>query len=127
VIGGELSICRLPAGSGLPAWAAPSKGAARGALTTVSWTAEETSVVCASALVPADVAADPGWRALAVEGPLDLRLTGILASIATSLAEADVALFAVSTYDTDYVLVKAQELEAAKRALVAAGHSVRLP
>jgi hypothetical protein len=122
---GDVSICRLPAGSGVPAWAAPGTSTARGPLTSVTWTIHETSVVCASVLVPDDVQADEGWRALEVMGPLDLDLTGVLASLAGPLAEAGVALFAVSTYDTDYVLIKTPWLEAAMAALRAAGHSVR--
>lgn len=122
---GELSISRLPAGSGLPAWASPGKGAARGALTSISWTSEETSVVCASTLVPADIQADRGWRALQVAGPLDLGLTGVLASLAQPLAQAGIAVFVVSVYDADYLLVKQASLDAAITALEAAGHSVR--
>ena len=122
---GELSICHLPAGSAVPAWAAPGASAARGPLTSVTWTIHETSAVCASILVPENVQADSGWRALEVMGPLELSLTGILASLAGPLAEAGVALFAVSTYDTDYVLIKTSSLEAAMEALREAGHSVR--
>jgi len=114
----ELSICRLPAQSEMPAWAV-SRG-----LTSVSWTAHETSVVCASSVVPAGVQADAGWRAFAVAGPLDLRLTGILLSIAQPLADAGVGVFAVSTYDTDYVLVKQSSLDAAIAALTAFGHRI---
>jgi hypothetical protein len=145
VLPGELSICRLPAESGIPAWAAPGEGAVRGdgappgtgspradgvarsPLTSVVWTADETSVVCASVVVPGDVRASSGWLALQVLGPLDLGLTGILASLARPLAEAGLALFTVSTYDTDYVLVKASSLEPALAALRAAGHIVRQP
>jgi hypothetical protein len=90
----------------------------------VSWSTEETSVVCASALVPVDITADTGWRALAVAGLLDLSLTGVLASLARPLAEEDIALFAVSTYDTDYLLVKDSALEAAVAALRTVGHIV---
>jgi hypothetical protein len=72
--------------------------------------------------VPAGVRCEPGWRALAVEGPLDFGLTGILASIATPLAEAGISLFAISTFDTDYVLVKAERLDDAMEALRRAGH-----
>jgi hypothetical protein len=122
---GELSICHLPAGSVLPAWAVPEVSAARGPLASVTWTIHETSAVCASILVPDDVKADSGWRALEVMGPLELSLTGILASLAGPLAEAGVALFAVSTYDTDYVLIKTSSLESAIETLRAAGHSVR--
>lgn len=115
----ELSVCRLPGGASLPAWAIS------GGLTSVTWTAEETSVVCVATVVPDDVQMDAGWRAFAVAGPLDLGLTGVLLSIARPLADAGVAVFAVSTYDTDYVLVKQSSLDAATTALRSFGHHVR--
>lgn len=114
----ELSVCRLPAGAAVPPWAVS------GGLTSVSWTADETSVVCASSAVPSDVRAEAGWRAFAVAGPLDFGLTGILLSIARPLADAGVGIFAISTYDTDYVLVKQSSLKAATAALTAFGHRV---
>ena len=118
VLPDRLAVCRLPAASLLPAWAVS------GGLSSATWTADETSIVCAEAAVPAGVAADRGWRALAVVGPLDFGLTGILLSIAQPLAEAGVSIFAVSTYDTDYILVKAGALSAAVAALSASGHRV---
>jgi hypothetical protein len=74
--------------------------------------------------VPGDVQAERGWRALVVAGPLDLALTGILAGIAAALAAADVAIFALATYDTDYVLVRSARLGDAVAALRAAGYDV---
>jgi hypothetical protein len=118
VLPDRLAVCRLPAASLLPAWAVS------GGLSSATWTADETSIVCAEAAVPAGVAADRGWRALAVVGPLDFGLTGILLSIAQPLAEAGVSIFAVSTYDTDYILVKADALPVAVAALSASGHRV---
>ena len=82
------------------------------------------TVVCAAARVPADARAERGWRALRVAGPLDFALTGVLAAVAVPLADAGVSIFAVSTFDTDYVLVRADRLEAAVAALRAAGHRV---
>ena len=116
---GALAVARLEPGAPLPAWAAPGDGAP---LHAVIRTAAEVTVVCAD--VPDGVRAERGWRALAVEGPLDLALTGVLASLATPLADAGVSLFAVSTFDTDYVLVRGDRVAAAVRALRAAGHSV---
>lgn len=113
-----LSICRLPAGIALPAWARA------GGLTAVTWTTQETSIVCLAAVVPADVQADAGWRAFVVAGPLDFSLTGVLLAIAQPLADAGVSIFAVSTYDTDYVLVKEAALPAAVAALTGCGHRV---
>ena len=116
VLPGEWAVCRLPAGAALPAWATA------GVWFSVTHTAAELSVVCTEALVPADVTAERGWRAVQVAGPLDFSLTGVLAALANPLAAAGVSLFAVSTYDTDYILVKAAHWEAARRAWQAAGH-----
>jgi hypothetical protein len=80
--------------------------------------------VCPAARVPDDVRAERGWRALAVAGPLDFALTGVLAALAGPLADAGVSIFAIATYDTDYVLVRADRLADAVGALRAAGHRV---
>jgi hypothetical protein len=117
----QLAICRLPAGSVLPEWATA------GAFSSVSWTPDETSVVCEQALVPAGVESDVKWRAFKVAGPMDLGLTGVLLSIAKPLAEAGIGIFAVSTFDTDYVLVKETSLDAAVVALTEFGHTVGRP
>ena len=87
-------------------------------------TAAEVSVVCDAAGVPDGAAAERGWRALTVEGPLDFALTGVLAALAVPLAAAGVSIFAVSTYDTDHVLVRSERLADAVAALRAAGHTV---
>jgi uncharacterized protein len=81
-------------------------------------------VVCPEEDVPEGSEASRGWRALEVHGPLDHTATGILASIATPLAEAGVPLFPLATFDTDYVLVRQQDLDTATEALAAAGHRV---
>jgi hypothetical protein len=85
-------------------------------------TAAEVTVVCAD--VPDGVRAERGWRALAVEGPLDLALTGVLVSLLEPLAAVGIAIFAISTFDTDHVLVRAARLEEAVAALRGAGHRV---
>ena len=92
---------------------------------SVTCTDEETSVVLPEGDVPAQWVTERGWRCLKAVGPLDFGLTGILASLAVPLAEAGVSIFAISTYDTDYVLVRDDDLEEAKRALRGWGHSVR--
>jgi uncharacterized protein len=120
VLDGELVVCRLPADAPAPE---PSAGAA---LFAVTRTREELSVVCPPGDAPADATVERGWRALVVAGPLDFGLTGILASLASPLAAARVSIFALSTYDTDYVLVREQALAVAIDALRAAGHDVRV-
>ena len=115
VLDDELAVCRLPADA--PAPPIPA-GAALFALTR---TRDELSMVRPRADAPADAEVEPGWRALCVLAPLDFGLTGILASLATPLAAAGVA---ISTYDTDYVLVRDTALPAAIAALHGAGHEV---
>ena len=85
---------------------------------------EELSLVCESAITIPSSTQESGWRALQVQGPLDFALTGILARLATTLADADISLFALSTYDTDYLLVRESSLDGAVRALVGAGYGV---
>lgn len=113
-----LAVCRLPPGTGSPPWLGGE------AFVSVTHTPHETSVVCRAALVPSGVRAEPGWRALRVAGPLDFALTGILASLLSPLATAGVAVFALSTFDTDHVLVRETALDDALAALRAAGHRI---
>ena len=112
---GRLAVCRMAQNAEIPGWAAA------GGFFSITRTAEELSLVCAERLVPASVQMESGWRALKVEGPLDFALTGILAGLAGALAQAGISLFAISTYDTDYVLVKEKDLDKAVEALRAAG------
>lgn len=108
-------ICRLPPGP-IPAWATEAR------YHFVGRTPDELSVVCPEAAIPASVRADMGWRCLKVRGPLDLSLTGVLASLAGPLSEAGLSLFALSTYDTDYLLVK--DVRQATQVLHRSGHRV---
>jgi uncharacterized protein len=123
VLPGELAVARLAPDAPMPPWASLAPGTP-GGFRAVVRTAAELSVVCPASDVPGGVRAERGWRALVVAGPLDLALTGILAGIATVLADAGVAIFAVATYDTDYVLVRAGRLADAVAALRAAGYDV---
>jgi uncharacterized protein len=87
-------------------------------------TNDELSLVTDDALVPEGVPCERGWRALKVEGPLDFALTGVLAALAIPLAEAQIPIFALSTFDTDYILVKSDRLADAIVALEQAGHTL---
>jgi hypothetical protein len=113
-----LAICRLDPSAPLPPWAEA------GAFHSATRTPGELSIVCRDDAAPAGVTANRGWRAIAVGGTLDFALTGILASLAAPLATAGVSIFAVSTHDTDYVLVPEGTLARAVAALTAAGHRV---
>ena len=116
----DLSVVRLAPGAPVPAWL-PTSG-----FTTVTRTGDELSIVCATAAVPGDagLVAESGWIALKLQGPFAFTLTGILASVLAPLADAGVGIFALSTYDTDYVLVKAAQRTEAIIALRSAGHTV---
>ena len=117
---GLLAICRLPAGAPMPAWA----GRAQRFL-TVSRTAEELSITADAEIVPPDAPCARGYRAFRVQGTLAFDLVGVLASIAAPLAEAGISIFNISTYSTDYILVKTADLARAVAALERAGHRVR--
>jgi uncharacterized protein len=114
-----LAICRLEPGALIPSWAAePSP------FLTLSRTAKELSITTLQSTVPAGVSCARDYRALRVRGPLPLNLVGIVAAIAEPLAAAGLSIFAISTYDTDYVLVKAPDLEKALQVLRQAGHQI---
>lgn len=116
ILPGKLAVCRLPPDTPLrPDWLAAGLAAA-------VRTPDELSVVVPEEAAPAGARVERGWRALQVAGPLGFELVGILADLAGALADAGVALFALSTFDTDYLLVKDDDLPAAVAALRAAGH-----
>src|SRR3954466_13915123 len=104
LLSGDYSICRLASTDALPAWASTVGDD----FVSVTRTRDELSIVAPSSRVPPtlDQRSD-GWRCFKVEGPLDFALTGVLASIASPLAAANVSLFAVATFDTDYFLLRA--------------------
>lgn len=114
-----LAICRADPAAPIPLWATA------GAFWTISRTSDELSIVCSQEHVPADIQSIGDWRCFKVEGPLDFALTGILAALATALANAGISIFALSTYDTDYLLVKQEQVERAADALRSLGHHVR--
>jgi hypothetical protein len=121
VLAGPLSICRLAAGAPIPAWATAAP------FFTVTRTADELSIICATDRVPDEVTASGGWRALKLVGPFDLTEVGILLRVAAPPAAARVSMLPVATYDTDYVLVRAPQLAAAVAALRGDGHELRMP
>jgi uncharacterized protein len=120
---GEYAVSKLDPAATVPAeLLAPGPG-----LVSVTRTDVELSVISPVKLAPAGAEVEAGWRLLTVRGPLAFTLTGIIAALASELAAAGVALFTLSTFDTDHVLVKDAELARAIAALNAAGHEVHLP
>jgi hypothetical protein len=112
----KLAVCQLTAGSGVPEWAVGA------GFLCVTQTLEELSIVCEETRVPADIRTERDWIALKLEGPFPFAMTGVLTSCLQPLADAAIPIFAVSTFDTDYVLIKSDKLEPAIAALDAVGH-----
>lgn len=115
----RFAVCRLGPDDMIPDWLS------RRPFWSVTRTGEELSIVLPEENVPGDWRAEKGWCCQKVDGPLDFSLTGILASLATPLAEAGISIFAISTYDTDYVLVRDKDLDKAKKVLSGCGHVFR--
>ena len=96
-----------------------------GEFVSITRTADELSIVCAVENIPPGVPYDPRWIALKLEGPFPFSKTGVLLSLIAPLSNNGVPVFAISTYDTDYVLVKNQDIVRALEVLEQAGHQVR--
>jgi hypothetical protein len=109
VLSGEFSVWRLAADAPLPS------------LETDGFLSVSRTL---SSEVPVGATAEPGWRCLKVEGPLPFEMTGILAALSAPLAKAEIPIFVVSTYDTDYLLVKGADLDNACVALRGEGHVI---
>jgi uncharacterized protein len=111
----RLAVVRLEASAPFPEWAA-------GAFLSLTRTEGELSVVCREDAVPEGPVCERGWRRISVAGVLDFALTGILAALADPLAAAGIPVFAISTYDTDHLLIKSGNLARAAEILEKAGH-----
>ena len=94
---------------------------------SITRTADELSIVSPVAAVSAGVTAEAGWRCLQVVGPLSFELTGVVASLSVPLAGAGIPIFVVSTYDTDYLMVRSHDLELTCSTLGEEGHLIELP
>jgi hypothetical protein len=112
-------VARLGPYSPVPRWVAKAQG-----FSSITRTDSELSVVCTEASIPPDAKAQRGFSCLRVAGPLDFAETGILAALTAPLAHAAISVFAVSTYDTDYLLIRTRDLQKAISTLSAAGHAV---
>ena len=129
ILSERFAICRLPASSPVPDWAT------RGRIFSVTRTADELSLTCEESVLPpaaldgslSGCKVSKDWRALRFEGPFDFSEVGVLASVVAPLADAKISIFAISTYDTDYLFVGQADLQSVREVLVAQGHSVREP
>ncbi len=114
-----LCICRLERNAPIPEWALT------GGFSSITRTGQELSVVCPQDQVPPGILKQEGWKALQVEGPLDFSLTGVLASLTEPLAKEGISVFAISTYDTDYLLVKEKQMEGTIQRLREEGYEIK--
>ena len=115
ILPGRFALCRFPADAAIPTWVG-------GPFVSLTRTPDELSLVCVQELVPEEIPCARGWCCLRVAGTLDLSLVGVLTSLAAPLARAGVSIFALSTFDTDYLLVPEADLGRAAQALREAGH-----
>ncbi len=114
-----IAICRLPPETPIPAWAWTARH-----FVTVSRTEQELSITADADVMPADVPSQRDYRAFRVRGTIGFGLIGLLSSIIRPLSEAGIGILSIGTHDTDYVLVKQDEVEHAKSVLERAGHHV---
>jgi uncharacterized protein len=117
------AICRLPPDSPVPNWAV-ERDENLSQFVSLTWTPDELSIVCPESIVPEDVESEQGWVCMRVAGKLDFSLVGVLSGITSHLAVADISVFAVSTFDTDYLLLKSSHLPLAAKTLSEAGYTV---
>jgi uncharacterized protein len=115
----SFAICRLNPRSAIPEWALRPA-----TFTSITRTSDELSIVCPENHIPPDLKSDVGWLCLKLEGPFPFSMTGVLTSFINPLSSNQVPIFAVATFDTDYVLIKQEFWEAASAALESAGHKI---
>ena len=108
----KYGVCRLDKNELIPEWAQNSD------FFSITKTCDELSIVCFQDDIPNNINCEKDWRILKIEGPLDFSLIGILASISTILAQKGISIFAISTYDTDYILVKNKDLDITIQSLI---------
>lgn len=114
----SFSIHRLAPGAEIPA------AVLRCTFHWIGRTDEETSIVCPSSVTMAGARTEPGWSCIKVVGPIDFTVTGLLADLSRVLAEAGIGIFALSTFDTDYLLVRSSRIEEAVTVLGRGGYGI---
>jgi hypothetical protein len=115
---GEFAICQLDAASDLPDWIF------KGDLYAITRTPDELSIICRHDQLPEPLPCEPGWRLLKVKGPFTFDEIGVLSALLAPLATAGISILAISTFNTDYLLIKTQNLDQAVHILQEAGHEI---
>ncbi len=116
ILNEEYGVCRLEADSEVPSWAR------NGEFTSITRTSDELSVVCSEKNIPEEIICERNWKIIKIEGPLDFTMIGVLAQISMILAKEKISIFVISTFDTDYILVKEKYLNLAKITLIKEGY-----
>lgn len=114
----KYGVCRLKNNEAIPEWGK------KGDFYSITKTPDELSIVCLQEGIPDGINCEKDWRILKIEGPLDFSLIGILASISSVLAQNQISIFAISTYDTDYILVKEKDIDKAVGTLIKENYEV---
>ena len=118
ILSDRMAVCRFDPTEAVPYWIDPS------GFYSITRTENELTIVCAETLVVRGTKSETGWRCFKVEGPLDFSEIGIIFSITRPLAENGVSVFVISTFDTDYFMVKEKDLAKTVDALTAEGHEI---
>jgi len=111
-------ICVFPSNAIIPEWALMTS------LCSITRTKKDLTIVCPQNIIPPDSESDLNWRCFRIDGTFDLNQIGVISSLAAPLAQADISIFVISTYDTDYILVKDQKVEHAVSVLIDYGHMI---
>jgi hypothetical protein len=119
VVDGVFAVCRLAPDAPIPGWSTA------GDFCSITRTADELSIVCRQDAVLEGITCERGWRCLRVAGTMPFSVVGVLASMMAPLADARISVFAISTFDTDYLLVKAEDLERTIEVLRRQGHTIQ--
>lgn len=116
ILTGEYSVCRLSPDANIPKWALSH-------FSSITRTGHELSIVCRSQAIPDGVQREDGWKLFRIAGQLEFSMIGVIAAISKVLCEASISIFVISSFDTDYVMVKADQFAHAAESLTAAGYT----
>ncbi len=118
ILENKYGVCRLHNTASIPEWIGT------GEFISITRTEDELSMVCLEEGIPEEIPCERGWRILKIQGPLDFTMIGVLSEISMLLAKEEISIFVISTFDTDYILLKELNLGRAKEVLIAENHIV---
>jgi len=118
VLKDDYVVCRLNAFDGVPI------GMLDHPLSSITRTAEELSIICPASYAPENSDCEENWKCFKIHGPLPINEVGIISTLTSQLASADISVFVLSTYETDYILIKKMNLEKAVKLLSVNGHQI---